>query len=203
MDGMFVPIDLKYRQNTNSICFVSADSLEYSLENTCTDSFREIVTTTKSDDVIDGELVVTMTNSTKIIQDWTCTKDSKAVLVPFKRDLQPGLANKDVQLRSNSGQIFFQSIPFDRVPPRSGRSVLDNLYVHDGLYGSRELRIEEQGAALLDVSFHPGEQRDLKKNGSNLHFQGLAFRLDNLFGLRISDILWFHLRFCRFCLSAF
>jgi len=177
MDGMFVPIDLKYRQNTNSICFVSADSLEYSLENTCTDSFREIVTTTKSDDVIDGELVVTMTNSTKIIQDWTCTKDSKAVLVPFKRDLQPGLANKDVQLRSNSGQIFFQSIPFDRVPPRSGRSVLDNLYVHDGLYGSRELRIEEQGAALLDVSFHPGGAKRPQEEWLQLTLSGPSIPL--------------------------
>ena len=177
IEGMFVPIDIKYRQSTNSICLVSADSPEYLLENTCLDLFRDVVTTTKSEDVIDGELVVTLTNSTKTVQDWTCTKDSKAVLIPYKRDLQPGLSNKDVQLRSNSGQIYFQSVPLDRVPPRSGRSVLDNLYVHDGLHGSRELQIEEEGAKILDVSFHPGGATRPKEEWLDLTLSGPSLPL--------------------------
>lgn len=182
LDTMLVPIDIRYRQPTNAICFVSADSPAFSLQNTCKDRFREVITTTQEENVVDGELVVTFINTTKVFQDWTCTQDSKAVLVPFKRDLQPGLSNLDVQLTSETGQIFFQSIPPDRVPPRAGRGVLDSLYVHDGIRINRELAIEEQGAKLLDVKFHPGGAKRPKEEWLELKLSGP--------GIPVGTFLW-------------
>ena len=171
-EGMYVPIELRYRQTTNAICFVSANSPVYSVENTCVDTLRQVNTTIKEEEVVNGELLITYRNITQTIRDWTCTKDSLAVLVPYKRDLQPGLSNLPVQIRSNSGQIYFQAIPPNRVPPRSGRELLDSLYVHDGLVDSRVLGVEETGAKLLDVKFHPGGAKRPKEEWLELSLSG-------------------------------
>ena len=136
------------------------------------DTLRQVNTTIKEEEVVNGELLITYRNITQTIRDWTCTKDSLAVLVPYKRDLQPGLSNLPVQIRSNSGQIYFQAIPPNRVPPRSGRELLDSLYVHDGLVDSRVLGVEETGAKLLDVKFHPGGAKRPKEEWLELSLSG-------------------------------
>jgi hypothetical protein len=171
-DTMMVPIDIQYRQTTNSICFVSAKSADFVLQNTCDDSIREVNTTIKTEKEVDGELKVTFTNVTKRVLDWKCTKPSRAVLVPAKRNLQPGLMDLQVEIISKSGQIYFQAISPDRVPPRGGIEVLDSLYLYDGLHGSRELSIEETGAKLLDVVFHPGGSKRPKEEWLDLVLSG-------------------------------
>jgi hypothetical protein len=183
---MFVPINLLYRQPKNSICFVSYLSDEFSLQNTCNSTLREVITTLTSEDLVNGERVVTKTNVSRFVRDWACEKDSMAVLVPFFRDLQPGLANIDVSIRSNTGQIFFQSIPPDRVPPRSGRGNLDQLYVHDGLHGSRTPALESSAAKNLDVQFHPGGANSPKEQWFEVRLLGPSAPLGTF--VWVSDI---------------
>ena len=187
-DGMFVPIDVNYRQDDNKVCFISAKLSPdvFYAENTCQDTLTAVNVTTKTEDVINGELKITYPNVTTQERKWECSRDSKITLIPFKRDLQPGLAHKSVQLRSQHGQIYFQSVPPDRVPPRSGRDVFDNLYIYDGLddLGYRENlpqnvkisrnapSIEAVAASTLESNFRPGGASRPKEDWLELRLQG-------------------------------
>mmetsp|Transcript_24229 Transcript_24229/g.60940 ORF Transcript_24229/g.60940 Transcript_24229/m.60940 type:complete len:290 (+) Transcript_24229:5411-6280(+) len=98
---MLVPYSILYKQSTNNVCFVSRnDSAGENLyahtdrcQFLCRSDSLNVLTTTEPQ----GPCVR------------SCTQSSSVRLVPYKRDLQPGLKDHLVDLESVKGQVFFFS----------------------------------------------------------------------------------------------
>lgn len=91
--SMLVPYLVEYVQPDNNVCFMSKNDngVGYEQENRCAEdcvnrSFWEIIS-----EEFDGNLIETNQTGWEIVCEWRCEQLSIARLIPFKRDLQPGL----------------------------------------------------------------------------------------------------------------
>ncbi len=137
---MQLPFDVTYMHPANSVCFVSRDDSMYTHTDRCVRVCTNATSAANASYVCKPE----------------CKRTSFVRLIPFRRDLQPGLANIPVDLESETGQLYFSSIAHDRVPPQSGKKLVDAVYVYDGLAGLREMAISPVALRLLDDGFHSG-----------------------------------------------
>ncbi len=142
--SMQLPFDVTYMHPANSVCFVSKNDGLYTHTDRCV---RVCSNTT-----------VDAPNSSFVCKP-QCTRTSFVRLIPFRRDLQPGLSNILISMESETGQLYFSAIAHDRLPPRSGKKLLDFVYVYDGIAGLRQPAFPPGALRLLEEGFHPAQAK--------------------------------------------
>jgi hypothetical protein len=138
-NSMRVPFAIEYEQPNNAVCFVSGTSFEkpFTVDNRC----DELCFNRSSEAVVGEENGVELRATVYDLDcQYICQRDSKARVIPNKLDPQPGLSDVAVKI-TTEGQVFFQGVPEQRVPPASGRIPLDPVVVYDGIRKTRTLGI--------------------------------------------------------------
>ena len=164
-DVMDVRTQIDVRQNENNICLMSSVSTvkaeAFKGTNNCDRSCENItkaVRWSKQElkDAGFSTAAVKFRNVTEVQCAWKCTKASSYTLMPYRKNPDPAVRSRLVEIYSNSGEIQYNTIPMNRLPPYSGRAPLDRLLIVDGLEDSRKLAIPAKAASVLNVDFHPG-----------------------------------------------
>lgn len=145
--AMMFPFSVLYQQARNNVCFMSKDD---SKSDRLYKTVDRCITMCSNESGYSPTLIQTC--------EPLCQQSSNARLLPFRRDLQPGMHDTVVDLFSENGQLFFSAIAYGRIPPISGRGLLDDVYVYDGL-GGRQLGVPESALSLLQSSFFPSKSR--------------------------------------------
>jgi len=155
---MMVPYSIIYKQSSNKVCFVSRNDSEG--DNLFTQT--------------DGCHIVCKNDTTGVSATCvrSCTQASTVRLAPYKRNLQPGLKGHLVDLESATGQLFFSAIASDRLPPASGRHLLDNVHVYDGLGFPRIVGLSRSALSLVQDAFHHAKESRPIEELLKLELQG-------------------------------
>jgi len=159
---MLVPYSVVYRQASNNVCFVSRNDTASDNLYAHTDRCRSLC----ASDATAGHTPSPCPRE--------CLEASTVRLLPYKRNLQPGLKDLVVDLESESGQLYFSAIAHDRVPPQSGKHLLDSLYVFDGLAASRSVGLSPSALSVLQDAFRPAQQSRPVEELLRLQLQGPA-----------------------------
>lgn len=140
------------QQSSNSICLISAAPIivgqVFSVDNPC--------------DRVCSNATSTLANNSEVITvkcGWSCSTPTQAVMIPYTLTRTQGVPSRIVTMSSNSGQLYYTSVPDLRVPPLSGRTALDQLLVYDGLAydeAARQPLLSSSSLASLKEYFHPG-----------------------------------------------
>lgn len=188
---MLLPFNVLYQQTENNVCLMSKDDSKsdglYQVINRCHIICSQEVRNSSEDPLQNVDVC-----------KLHCIKKSTARLVPYRRDLQPGTSDIAVDLESEVGQLYFSAIPTARTPPFSGRELLDDVFIFDGLV-DRQLGLSEDALGLLERSFHPGQSDRPVEDFYALGLQGAGKPGGNF--VWVSDARYFALP--RFLLSLF
>ena len=163
-ESMDIRTTIDVQNADNNVCLVSSvstvSSEEFAANNRCDRNCANVTETVRlsKKELAEGGFSptqVVMRNVTSVQCEWECSKFSEYTLMPYRKNADPTIRSRSVELKSDTGEIHYSTIPLNRVPPMSGRSPLDRLLLVDGLEGSRSLRIPPAAAAVLDSDFHP------------------------------------------------
>ena len=164
-DVMDIRTEMEIQQDDNNICLISSvarvASEVYGGTNRCDRpcaNVTEAVRLTKKE-LRDGGFspsAIAFKNVTSVQCVWVCSKPSTYTLMPYRKNADPSIRSRFVELYSSKGEIQYSTIPVHRLPPYAGRSPLDRLIVLDGLDGARKLQVPSATAEVLNADFRPG-----------------------------------------------